>query len=141
MLELAQVFDAFWDDFCGNSFIPEHIRECVNDLCCCQTEYFGGDKLACDSCRHEHFVYHSCKNRFCPKCYRKQQDRWLEKRRPELLDCLYYHAVVTVPHEMHGVCRTHKSIVYGILMREAAASMQKLCKDEKYLGANILVPQ
>ena len=137
MLELAQVFDAFWDDFCGNSFIPEPILKCVNDVRCCQTEYFGGDKMACDSCGREHFLYHSCKNRFCPKCYRKQQDRWLEKRRPELLDCLYYHSVTTVPHEMHGVCRQHKAIVYGILMREAAASMQKLCKDEKYLGANI----
>ena len=137
MLELSQVFDAFWDDFSEGLFIPEYIQKCINDLCCCQTEYFGGDILACDNCGKEHFVYHSCKNRFCPKCYRKQQDKWIKERSSELLNCLYFHAVVTVPPQLHGVCRQHQKIVYGILMREAAAAMQKLCQDSKFLGADI----
>ena len=136
MLELAQVFDSFWDEYCQNHALPEHTLTCINDLRCCQTSYFGGNLLLCNKCGHEHFCYHSCKSRFCPKCYKKQQDKWLVERRKELLNCLYFHLVLTVPQELHELCKRYPKIVYGILMRESAAAILLLCKDKKYLGAN-----
>lgn len=137
MLELAQVFDYFYDEF--EKIYPQSpaVRKTLNDLRCCQSVYFGGDKLRCDHCEYEHFVYHSCKNRFCPKCYQKQQDQWIEKRREELLDYLYFHVVLTVPQYLHQVSKLHQQEVDSIIMFEAAAAIQKLCRDPKYIGGQV----
>ncbi|MCH2206135.1 MAG: transposase [Lentisphaerales bacterium] len=137
MLELATVFGHFWSDYQKSHRVSQHIIHCVNDILCCQTSYFGGDLMHCDKCGYEHFSYHSCKNRFCPKCYRKQQEKWLENRQDELVNCLYYHLVLTVPQQLHNICKIQPKLVYGILMKEASASIQLLCKDNKYPGADV----
>ena len=81
------------------------------------------------------WVYHSCRNRACPKCHAKQTQQWLAKRQAELLPCDYYHAVATVPSELRDVFRRHQKLMYGLLMRVSAEAVQELCAVKRHLGA------
>ncbi len=47
--------------------LPSH-RRAIQDLSACRTEALGGHLYRCPQCQQEHYQYHSCKNRHCPKC-------------------------------------------------------------------------
>ncbi len=109
----------------------------MRDIEACRTAYFGGHLKQCDHCGRRVFAYHSCRNRHCPKCHRKQTDRWLEKQRARLLPCRYFLLTFTLPSELRPLARAHPKQVYGLLMSSAAAAVQKLALDPRHLGARI----
>ena len=63
---------------------PEH-KKIVTDLLNCRTQKLGGQIERCDHCGTLRFAYHSCRNRHCPKCQHMPRERWLEKRKAEIL--------------------------------------------------------
>src|SRR4051812_40413955 len=65
-------------------------------------------------------VFHSCRNRACPKCHAEQTQAWLEQRREEILPVPYFHVTVTVPEELRAALRRHQIDGYGALMKAAA---------------------
>lgn len=67
----------------------------------CQTPALGGQRLRCVGCDFERFVYHSCRNRHCPKCQIRTKEAWREARQSELLPVPYFHQVFTLPHELN----------------------------------------
>jgi len=100
----------------------------------CRTEAWGGQLLQCDHCGQEHYVYHSCRNRSCPKCHRLETEAWLEERRQELLPVPSVHVVFTVPQEVRARIRRHQQDLYDILRRAAAHSLSKLAADPPDVG-------
>ena len=97
----------------------------------------GGAPAPGDPCGQEHYVYHSCRNRSCPKCHRTNTEAWLEERRQELLPVPYFHVVFTVPHELGEIIRRHQQDLYDILLRAAAQSLMKLAMDPHDVGGLI----
>ena len=57
----------------------------VSRLLHCRTPTLGGHIERCTHCGVERILYHSCRNRHCPKCQHIPRERWLEKRQSELL--------------------------------------------------------
>jgi hypothetical protein len=51
------------------------------------------------------------------------------------LPCLHYLVTVTLPQELRALAFRHQRIVYGALMRSAAAALQALAADPRYVGA------
>lgn len=49
---------------------------------------------------HQHYTYHSCKNRSCPQCHGTETKLWLEKRESDLLPVRHFHLVFTLPSEL-----------------------------------------
>jgi len=47
-------------------------------------------------------------NRHCPKCQHIPRERWLDKRKQEILPVPYFHVVFTLPHELNCVILNHK---------------------------------
>jgi len=109
----------------------------MQDVLRCRTAYFGGHIKQCDRCRETVYVYHSCGNRHCPKCHREQTERWIGKQHARLLPCRYYLLTFTLPAELRPLARAHQKRVYGLLMRCAAAALQKLARDPRYLGCRL----
>ena len=139
MPELADIFIRYGQDYLdryGRDILPSH-RRALRDIAQCRTEALGGHLLQCDHCRSFDYSYHSCKNRSCPKCHGNDTQRWLEKRRAELLPAIYFHVVFTLPSELREVVRKHQKTLYGILMKAAAEALMKLAADPKYVGAKI----
>ncbi len=141
MLEVAEVFRRYGDAYLqkyGDAMLPSH-RRAFHDILHCRTEVFGGHVYDCDRdrCEHREYAYHSCKNRSCPKCQGDDTDRWLAQRRGELLGVPYFHVVFTLPEELRPIAYRHQKIVYGLLMKAAAASLMKLAADPRYVGGRI----
>ncbi len=144
MLELADVVRRHGSEFLQSNPAlarrPEVIRA-FQDIQHCRTDAFGGHVYRCseEQCGKHVYAYHSCRNRHCPKCHADQTEAWLKKRRTELLPTSYFHVVFTVPGQLHAVIAANQTVGYAILMREAAAALQTLARDPKFLGGDIAV--
>ena len=139
MITLGDVFRRFADDYCkahGASLLPSHGRA-IADILACRTPALGGHRWRCTQCSVEVHSYHSCKNRSCPTCHRDETERWLAKRRAELLPCPYFHVTVTVPAELRAVLRANQRDGYAALMQAAAESIVELARDRRHVGGTV----
>ena len=136
-IELADVVRRFgpqYTDHYGPGMMPSHKRALADIAACC-TQELGGRLYRCDDCQESFWRYHCCRNRACPKCHGSQTRQWLEKRRAELLPCDYFHAVVTVPAELHAALSRQQKSMYGLLMQVATEAVKELCAEKRHLGA------
>ena len=108
---------------------PEH-KKIVSDLLNCRTAKLGGKIDRCDNCGVLRIVYHSCRNRHCPKCQHMPRERWLEKRKHEILPVSYFHVVFTLPHELNAVILNNKKVMFNILFAAASKTLLKFSQNE-----------
>jgi hypothetical protein len=138
-LEVADVIRAHHEEFLdayGASLSPEQ-RRALTDLARCRTMALGGHVEECDRCGHRQIVYNSCRNRHCPKCQASEAARWVEGRAAELLPVEYFHVVFTLPAAIGPIALQNPRVVYGLLFRAAAETLQQVAADPKHLGAEI----
>lgn len=117
--------------------MPAGHRRALDDLAACRTAAMGGHVTPCDTCGHEHFVYHACRHRSCPSCHGVSTPAWLTARETELLPVPYFHVVFTLPAELRVIVRTHQRVLLPVLMQAAAAALPALATDSHYLGGTI----
>jgi hypothetical protein len=136
-VELADVVRRFGPDYTaqyGATMMPSQKRALADIAACC-TQELGGRLYHCDDCQESFWQYHCCRNRACPKCHATQTRDWLEQRQVELLPCAYFHAVATVPSQLHATFRRDQKFMYGLLMRVSVQAVQELCAVKRHLGA------
>jgi len=134
--EIIRLHGAAYRAHVGDRLLPSQARV-LRDLAACRTAYFGGHLTQCDHCDRQVFRYHSCGNRHCPTCHRPHTERWLETQRAQLLPCPYYLVTFTLPRDLRALAFAHQRVVYGVLMRSAAAALQRLAADPRYVGARL----
>ncbi len=103
----------------------------------CRSAALGGHVLRCQSCHHQQIAYNSCRNRHCPKCQGSAAHRWLEARQADLLPVEYYHLVFTLPAPISNLAYSNQSVIYSILFKAAAKTLQTIAADPKHLGARL----
>jgi hypothetical protein len=134
-LEVADIFRAAGPEVCARLAVLPSQQRAVQAILKCRTAALGGQVFGCEQCGALHYSYHSCGNRHCPKCHGQQTQRWLEQQRERLLPCPYYLLTFTLPAELRALTRSQQKLLYGLLLSAAAASIQKLCADPRWLGA------
>src|SRR5437899_576470 len=128
----------------GNAFIEgsrqwitwKHVKVLLA-IARCRTAALGGHLDECTRCGHRAISYNSCRNRHCPKCQAGARERWLEKRRRELLPTPYVHVVFTLPRELAPLALQNKKVVYDLLFRTSAETLLEVARDPHHLGAEI----
>lgn len=136
MLELADIFRAAGPrhhEAHAGQMLPAH-RRAMADIVACRTSALGGSLSVCDDCGALDYAYHSCRNRHCPKCQEERAQAWLECVRERLLPCDHFLLTFTLPQQLRAVARAHQQLVYAMLLREAAASVQTLSEDRTWVG-------
>src|SRR5258708_19544581 len=103
----------------------------------CRTGVLGGHLDECKGCGHRVISFNSCRNWHCTKCQTGARERWLEKRRKELLPTPYVHVVFTLPRPLAPLALQNKKIVYDLLSRSSAETLLEVARDRKHLGAQI----
>jgi len=103
----------------------------------CRTAELGGHVARCDDCAHLEVSYNSCRNRHCPKCQAAAAKAWLAEREADLLPVPYFHVVFTLPGEVAAIAFQNKAVVYDLLFKAAAETLQTIAADPKHLGARI----
>ena len=131
-LEIAHILYQHMGDYQNQYRLwPEH-KKIVSDLLNCRTAHLGGHIDRCDNCGTVRIIYHSCRNRHCPKCQHMPRERWLEKRKDEILPLSYFHVVFTLPHELNTIILNNKKVMLNCLF--AAASQTLLTFGENELN-------
>jgi hypothetical protein len=122
-VELADVVRRFGDDLRRQPRLSHQAQRVLDAVTACRTPALGGHRFDCAHCGHRHYVYHSCRNRHCPKCQQLAKARWLEARQAELLPVPYFHLVFTLPHEFNSIVLGHRRVMLGHLFAAAAQTL------------------
>ena len=139
MLEVADIFRRHGPAYrAQHQLLPSQLKA-LDDLVRCRTPACGGQLYRCDHCGSEHYSYHSCGNRHCPKCHGQQTQRWLAKHQQRLLPGGYFLLTFTLPQELRTLVWSRQKDLYGLLLRTAAAALQKLAWDSKYVGGQLAI--
>jgi hypothetical protein len=138
-LEVADVFrnhgPEFMQQWGGSLSIDQ--RRAFDAIVNCRTKALGGHLEQCNGCGHERNAYNSCRNRSCPKCQALARAKWMDSRAAELLPIPYFHVTFTIPKELGSIALQNQRVVYDILLRAAAGTLQELAADPKHVGAEI----
>lgn len=137
MLEVADVFREYGEDYRRKHKLPSRMIRVMNAIESCRTSKLGGHIDECDNCGHIRISYNSCRNRHCPKCQGLAKERWVMDRKSDLLPVEYFHVVFTVPDTLNPLILRNQKETYGILFKSVSETLLELGKDPKYLGADI----
>ena len=139
MAELADVFRLHGPAYLAKyreKLLPSH-RRVMWDVMLCRTKALDGEVYRCPQCLQDRYVYHSCKNRHCPKCQNDKADQWLAQKQALLLPVTYYMATVTLPEELRPLMRSNQKALYNLLFRSSSAALLKLAKDPRFIGGTL----
>lgn len=139
MAELADVFRLHGPAYLAKYYeklLPSH-RRVLQDVRACRTEALDGHVYKCPQCLQKRYVFHSCKNRHCPKCQNDQADLWLAQKQALLLPVVYHMATFTLPAELRALVRSHQKELYNLLFRASSATLQKLAQDPRFIGGSL----
>jgi len=138
-LEVADLVRAAGDSFIERSrkwITWKHVKVLLA-IARCRTAALGGHLDECSRCGHRAISYNSCRNRHCPKCQAGACERWLEKRRRELLPTPYVQVVFTLPRHLAPLVLQNKKFIYDLLFRTSAETLLEVARDPQHLGAEI----
>ncbi len=135
--ELADIVRLHGSDVRGAQTLASVQLRALRAIETCRTPALGGHRETCDRCGASRAVYHSCRNRHCPKCQTLAKERWIEARRAELLPVSYFHVVFTLPHELNRLAQHRPRVIYNLLFAAAAQTLQTFGRDPKHLGGEI----
>ncbi|MBI1788118.1 MAG: IS91 family transposase [Acidobacteria bacterium] len=136
-LELADIFRQHGPAYRARHRLPIGHLRVMRAIETCRTAALGGHVERCDQCSHQRIAYNSCRNRHCPKCQTLAKQRWLERRKDELLPIPYFHVVFTIPPAIAAIALQNKKIVFQILFRTSAQTLLTIAADPRHLGASI----
>ena len=80
-VELADVFAGYADGYFGAHGATPTQRKVARAIVRCRTAALGGHREWCQRCGYQRYLYHSCRNRHCPKCQSLAKASWLENGR------------------------------------------------------------
>jgi hypothetical protein len=139
LLEVADIVRAQGDRLIHSNFRWIHWahRKVLRAIARCRTAALGGHRDHCPRCGYRTISYNSCRDRHCPKCQSGARDKWIMARQSELLPVPYVHVVFTLPHQLSALALQNKKILYDLLFRASAETLQEVARDPRHLGADI----
>ena len=112
-------------------------RQVVSHVRSCRTAVMGGMRWGCNNCSHSETHFHSCRDRHCPKCQRKQSLQWRERQRADVLPVTYHHVVFTLPSSLNGWVGLHPELIYRTLFQCVWKTLAAFGADPKRLDGQI----
>jgi len=64
-------------------------------------------------------------------------EQWLEKQKDLLLPVPYFLLTFTLPSALRRVARSQQYLLYNLLFRTAAAAVQLLARDPRFVGGQV----
>jgi hypothetical protein len=108
-------------------------RKVFRDICACRTAAPGARFEQCNHCSHKTTLFHSCRNRHCPKCQATARDQWLDRTAKELLPVPYSHIIFTLPGALTPLGRQNAKLIYNLLFRGVSETLLTIARDPSRL--------
>jgi Putative transposase/Transposase zinc-binding domain len=100
----------------------------------CRTAALGGHVQTCEACGTTRHLYHSCRNRHCPRCQTRAKEAWLAARQREVLPVPYFHLVFTLPHDLNGLIGQSPRALYEMLFGAVSGTLTEFAANPRWLG-------
>lgn len=134
---VQDIFLQFYQEY-FDKYTPSATQAKVaNCIINCKTSAYGTNVSICEDCGHLQIHYNSCRNRCCPMCQALPKEKWMDKRREDVLDAPYFHVVFTVPQELNPLIYSNQKLLYDALYQSVSATINELTLDTKHLGAKV----
>lgn len=134
---IAKIISLQWADILDSGSYNSYQIRTLSAIRRCRTPELGGYRYRCDTCAKVHQVYHSCRNRHCPRCQNTERQQWISSQEDRLIGDHFYHIVYTVPQQLRQVFKSYPRQMYSLLMRTGWSVINDLGWNPKYLGAQI----
>lgn len=132
---VRDVFIKGWEGFSSSRHLPLVHLKAANAIVNCKTPAMGFNAAICEDCSYLRIHYCSCGNRNCPQCQQVEKEKWIDKRRSEVIDAPYFHVVFTLPAQLRSLVYANQKLLYELLHKASSQTLLALSRDEKYLGA------
>lgn len=134
---IQEIFSQYYQDYKDKYGMDFELDKIAKAIISCKTNALGGHSSVCDDCKSTTNHYNSCRNRHCPCCQSLAKEKWIDKRKSEVVNAPYFHIVFTVPAELRPLFYNNKKLFYTLLYQIAKETLLTLGKDKKHLGADI----
>ncbi len=131
---LAEVLRTFGPAYLATHQLSVSQAKAWRAIVACRTAALGGYIERCDTCGATRQVFHSCRNRHCPRCQTRAKEAWIAARRRELLPVPYFHLVFTLPHALNGLIGCHSRAIYVLLFAAVSATLTEFAANPRWLG-------
>jgi len=140
MIRVAEILDTHWDEYVhdGGRYIPPHVFKAANQIMACRTPKLGTDVYQCPKCGTTKFVYHSCKNRFCPRCGQYETELWAATILSQLPRLKHHHVVFTLPAQLRLLAKANPELLYTLLFRTSAEVIKEWFADKHHAVPGII---
>jgi hypothetical protein len=135
--QLADIFRRYGQGYLATHALARPQAKAWRAIVSCRTPALGGHVDQCDACGTTRQVYHSCRNRHCPRCQTRAKEQWIAARHRELLPVPYTHLVFTVPHALNGLAGHHFRCITDILFASAAQTLTAFGANPRWLGGKL----
>ena len=109
-------------------------RRALQSILLCRTEPMGGRSYRCEHCEKDHFAWHSCNHRLCPRCGSADTADWVASRLEDRLPVSYFMVTFTLPEQLRSLCRASPETFYRIFFACAAQAVKDVLKEPRHLG-------
>lgn len=133
---VSEVLLRFYEPFLlryGSTMTPVQ-RSALQSILLCRTEAMGGHRYRCTHCRHEHFAWHSCNHRLCPRCGAADTAAWVAQKLEERLPVDHYLVTVTLPAQLRPLCLSRGAEFYRKFFRCSSQAIKDVLADPRHLG-------
>ncbi|MEX1026583.1 MAG: transposase zinc-binding domain-containing protein [Candidatus Paceibacterota bacterium] len=137
-IELADILIRHAGAFFERFRPPLRYLKVAQRIMACRTSILGGHLKWCGQCDYRKYVYHSCRNRHCPKCQSQAKEAWREARQLDLLPVPYFHQFFTLPHELNEwilAGEENQRALLKLLFDSASATLSEFGRGE--LGGQV----
>lgn len=109
-------------------------RRALQSILTCRTEAMGGHRYRCEHCDREHFAWHSCNHRLCPRCGSDATREWVADQLENRLPVDHYMLTFTLPSQLRGLCRYQAKNFLKLFFSCSAQAIKDVLKKPRHLG-------
>lgn len=104
----------------------------------CRTAALGGRLFDCQSCRRQHFAFHSCNHKACPLCGSAYNAKWVQREQRKLVNAPYFLVTFTLPSELRSAFfGLHAKEAYDIFFAAVSGALSEKLSTDKGLRAAV----
>jgi hypothetical protein len=134
---IQDIFRLFFNEYAQKHAINYQQEKVALAIMNCKTPELGANLTICEDCGHTSLHYNSCRNRHCPCCQGLVKEKWVDKRKSEVVNTPYFHVVFTVPEELNPLIYNNQELLYSLFYKASSDTLLELAQNPKHLGASI----
>lgn len=136
-LSVAAVLERFHESFLERygAMLSWEQRKALQSILTCRSEAMGGKRYYCGSCQRDHFAWHSCNHRLCPRCGASDTAQWVAERLAARLPVPHFMVTFTLPAAFRTLCHHDAARFYRLFFASASRSLKDVLGRARHLGA------